>query len=290
MMAFAHILLSLGLVGFGQQPTPAVENGTFDSNGVKIHYTVQGKGEPVLLIHGFIGSIPTQWDLPGVTRALTDHYRVIALDNRGHGLSGKPHDAKKYGVEMSEDAVRLLDHLKVDKAHVVGYSMGAMIAGNLMVRHPERLLSVTLGGAGVLRKGVPTAFFDSLAESLEKEKSIAPLIEFLTPAGQAKPTPQQMKTNNTLIGLTNDFAALAAVVRSWKDMAVSDEQLKANKVPVEGIVGDRDPLKQPLDELKGVLAGLEIVVVPGGDHMNTFAKPEFTQALRSFLGKNAVKK
>ena len=89
------------------------EDGFFDSDGVKIHYTIQGKGEPVLLIHGYTANIQVQWELPGIIKALAPDYQVIAIDNRGHGRSEKPHDAKKYGKEMVEDAVRLLDHLVI---------------------------------------------------------------------------------------------------------------------------------------------------------------------------------
>src|SRR6266446_970237 len=119
-------------------PSLYAEDKFFDSNGVKIRYTVEGKGEPVLLIHGFTANIEIQWTIPGITRALAKKYQVIAFDNRGHGKSGKPHDAEKYGMEMVEDAVRLLDHLKIKKAHVVGYSMGGMIALKLAVVHSDR--------------------------------------------------------------------------------------------------------------------------------------------------------
>src|SRR5258708_36291477 len=112
----------------------------FDSNGVKIHYNVFGKGEPVLLIHGFTVNIQKQWGAPGIIKELSKDYQVIALDNRGHGLSDKPHGPEKYGKEMAEDAIRLLDHLKIKKAHVVGYSMGAMITNYLVVSHPDRIL------------------------------------------------------------------------------------------------------------------------------------------------------
>src|SRR5260370_26191796 len=120
----------------------------FDSRGVKIHYTIHGKGEPVLLIHGFTVTYAIQWVYPGIASALTKNYQVIGFDCRGHGQSGKPHDAKMYGTEMVEDAVRLLDHLKIKKAHLVGYSMGGFIALKLAATHPDRVLSVTTGGAG----------------------------------------------------------------------------------------------------------------------------------------------
>jgi pimeloyl-ACP methyl ester carboxylesterase len=289
MQLLAHVVCALTLLQTVQK-APAVKDGYFDSNGIKIHYTVQGEGEPVLLIHGFTANIPVQWDNPGVTAALAAHYKVIALDNRGHGKSGKPHDPKKYGKEMVEDSIRLLDHLKIKKAHIVGYSMGAMLAGDLLASHPDRCLSVVLGGAGIIRKSSNIDFFDVLATSIEKDKSVGPLIEYLTPPGQPKPTAEQIKGLNFLLSTMNDMKALAATVRSWRELVVSDEALKANKLPVLGVVGDLDPLKTSLDELKDVLPGLEIVIVPGGDHMNTFAKPEFVVAIKEFLAKHPAKK
>src|SRR5258707_8430775 len=131
---------------FAAAPLQATD-GYFDSNGVKIHFTDEGQGEPVLLIHGFTANIQVQWVLPGIVKALLKDHRVIALDNRGHGKSDRPRDSKLSGVEMVQDAVRLLDHLKIKKAHVVGYSLGAIITCKLLATHPDRLLSATLGGA-----------------------------------------------------------------------------------------------------------------------------------------------
>src|SRR5947209_9838012 len=89
--------------------TARAEDQFFDSNGVKIRYVVEGSGEPVLLIHGFTVDLDRQWRAPGLIAALTKDHKVIAYDNRGHGKSDKPHEAKQYGLEMIEDAVRLLD-------------------------------------------------------------------------------------------------------------------------------------------------------------------------------------
>src|SRR5580658_7526298 len=83
---------------------------TFDSAGVKIHYIVEGQGEPVILIHGYAASAITNWGTPGVIKKLAENYQVIALDNRGHGQSEKPHDAAAYGPVMFEDVLRLMDH------------------------------------------------------------------------------------------------------------------------------------------------------------------------------------
>ena len=99
----------------------------FDSDGVRIHYADRGRGEPVVLIHGFTGSYARHWESPDVIAALTQAgYRVIAMDCRGHGQSGKPTGASDYGLELVRDAVRLLDYLIIERAHVVGYSMGGV--------------------------------------------------------------------------------------------------------------------------------------------------------------------
>jgi pimeloyl-ACP methyl ester carboxylesterase len=281
----------LALVCCGILPAVAVaaDDQYFDSRGVKIRYTVEGRGEPVLLMHGFIANIEMQWGLPGIIKGLAKDYQVIALDNRGHGKSGKPHDPEQYGMEMVEDAVRLLDHLKIKKAHVVGYSMGAMITNKLLVTHPERLLSATLGGAAGFLKGSDTTFFDNLADSLEQGKGMAILIEALTPPGQPKPSAEQIDAINTLVNTTNDTKALAAVVRSWKQLALTKDQLKTNRVPTLGLVGDLDPLKKGMDELKADMTKYKLVVIKGTDHMTAFGKPEFIDTLKEFLDRHSAK-
>jgi pimeloyl-ACP methyl ester carboxylesterase len=271
-------------------PGLRAEDKFFESNGVKIRYTDQGKGEPVLLIHGFGASVEGQWAIPGILKALAKDYRVIAYDNRGHGKSGKPHDPKKYGAEMVEDAVRLLDHLKIKKAHVVGYSMGAIITARLLVTHPDRLRTATLGGAGPTRQGdlLMSKFAEQLAKSLEDGKGIGPLMEVLTPAGKPKPSAAQVETVNKFFTANNDVKALAAVLRGWKGLAVSDKELKANRVPVLAIIGADDPLKKGVDAVKGELSELRVVVIPGADHITTFMRPQFVQSLLAFLEKHGV--
>jgi pimeloyl-ACP methyl ester carboxylesterase len=101
--ALAIVLLPISL---------SAESKFFDSNGVQIHYYDEGEGEPVVLVHGGFSNA-AMWDTLGAVDALEEAgWRVIALDMRGHGQSGKPHDPAKYGLEMSLDIGRLLDHLK----------------------------------------------------------------------------------------------------------------------------------------------------------------------------------
>jgi pimeloyl-ACP methyl ester carboxylesterase len=274
------------------QEKPSAEK-SFDSHGVQIRYIEAGKGEPVVLIHGFaVPSSEMMWiknalSEPKVLPELAKNHHVIALDCRGHGKSGKPHDPKQYGSEMSQDVVRLLDHLKIKKAHVVGYSMGAMIAGNLLVAHPERLLSVTLGGGAPLLQLDPEFIGrrDQLAASLEEGKGMASLLAVFTPPGKPQPPREQLEALSKQILTGQDQKALAAAVRGIKDLQVTEAQLKANKVPVLMIYGSQDGPQAQRDRSKHVAEMLhgKYEEIEGGDHMTTPGKPEFRKAIREFI-------
>src|SRR5437016_4213727 len=109
---------------------------TLDVSGVAINYIVEGNGSPVVLIHGFASSLQGNWRGPGIVDALTrSSHRVIALDCRGHGQSGKPHDPAAYnGTAMADDVIALIDHLGVTQTDLIGYSMGGFLAASLLVR------------------------------------------------------------------------------------------------------------------------------------------------------------
>jgi len=269
----------------------AVEDHFFDSDGVKIHYVTEGEGEPVILVHGFTASIPVQWQLPGIFSKLAKDYQVIAIDNRGHGRSDKPKDPKQYGENMVDDVVRLMDHLKLEKAHVVGYSMGGFMTGYLVAKHPERVISATLGGAGWARVDDPQLnFMDELAESLDAGKGITPLILRLNPPGRPAPTEEQLKGINTMLMVMNDPKALSACIRGMKGLGVEEASLKANQVPTLCIIGDQDPLKEGVDALDGKMANLKICVIEGADHMTTFGNQKFIEALQEHLAANSKAK
>jgi pimeloyl-ACP methyl ester carboxylesterase len=264
---------------------PALQKPYFDSDGVKIHYVVRGKegGEPVLLIHGFTVNIETQW--APVLEALAKDYKVIAMDCRGHGGSEKPHDPGRYGLEMARDAVRLLDHLKIDKAHVVGYSMGGSITLQVAARYPERVRTATLGGMGLPEPG-RDKFMAALADSLEKGKGLGPLVLALTPKDRPRPSAEQIAVINAMLLSRNDPKALAAVIRGSiedKKLALSKEQIQAIKVPMLALIGADDPLRAGVDTLKKELPDVKVVVIDKSDHMTAFRRPEFVGGLKDFL-------
>jgi pimeloyl-ACP methyl ester carboxylesterase len=274
-------VLVVWLLVVGASPLLRADDFFFDSAGIKIHYTVEGKGEPVILVHGFSASILMNWGAPGVIKALADQYQVIALDNRGHGQSDKPHAPSAYGPEMANDVVRLMDHLGLRKAHIVGYSMGGFITNYLLATHPERFVTATLGGAGWQDPG-DAAPLEELAKSLEEGKGIGPLVVALTPKGQPPPTAQAIEAANTIFMAGNDPLALAAAARGLS-LSVLESQLRANKVPVLALIGELDPLKAGVDRMDGVVPGLQVVVIPRATHISAFAQPLFISSLKSFL-------
>lgn len=262
------LILSVGLVGM-----VAAEEGSFDSNGVRIHYVTEGKGTPVVLVHGLAANVES-WSQTGpkkadVFRAIAKDYRTIAIDCRGHGKSEKPHDPDKYGAEMTEDVVRLLNHLKIEKAHVIGYSMGAGIACDLLMRHPDRILTATLGAGGTYfepsRKPATTFMEQVWAKELDK--------------GEAKG-----------LFLGNDQKAMAAAVRGMittiNQNSPTEDQLKANKLPVLVVYGSVDigvPERIKEYELMAELLGAKRKVIEGGEHIGTESSPEFLEAVQFFL-------
>ncbi|HSJ15781.1 MAG TPA: alpha/beta hydrolase [Longimicrobiales bacterium] len=162
----------------------ALASRTFESDGVRLRYIAEGSGHPVVLVHGFASSLEHNWHDTGVIDLLTRAgFQVIAYDARGHGRSDKPHDPTRYGAEDVRDIIRLLDHLGLERAHLVGYSRGAMLAHHAREWHPERLRTVTLGGYGSSGRGsglevrvVPAA--DHIEVPAAKEFGAA-LVEFL---------------------------------------------------------------------------------------------------------------
>jgi pimeloyl-ACP methyl ester carboxylesterase len=258
----------------------------FDSDGVRIHYTVEGQGEPVILVHGFAANADTNWRQPGITQVLARDYKVIALDNRGHGLSDKPLEPAKYGVEMVKDIIRLMDHLKIQKTHVIGYSMGGYITTKLITMYPDRLLSAAPCGAGWEEANNEPTLRERIASSIEGGNDFGPLLDAISPAGKA-PSASFIRRINFIFWLRNSTQALGAVMRSLGDLAVTEDRLRANKVPTLMIIGNEDPLHPSMDRMKGIMANQEIVYIEGGNHLTALFDLKFIETLRAFLKKHS---
>lgn len=270
----------------GEAPFETLESRYFDSDGVRLHYIDEGAGEPVLLIHGFSLDLRLQWVRPGIVSALSEAgYRVIAYDKRGHGASGKPHDPAAYGAPDVEDPIRLLDHLGIDRAHVVGYSRGGRIAHHLRAEHPGRLRSVVLGGYGAGSEeedALGAAARSDLADAMERG-DYRPLVRAVAP----ELDPEEVDAWDRRLREMNDGQALSAAFRS--DLSFppfTERELRTNRVPTLAIIGERDPFREGVESMGAVMGRLEVLALPGADHATTIERPEFVTAVLGFLAKH----
>jgi pimeloyl-ACP methyl ester carboxylesterase len=148
------------------------------SGDVPIRYREVGRGEPVVLMHGFTQSLD-EWR--GVADRLAADYRVVAFDWRGAGRSGKLDDPARYGDAMLADVASLLDHLGVERAHVVGHSMGARGAAAFAVRYPDRVRSLVLAAGPFEDAAATAALFAPWIAGLEAGEGVRPMLASLFP-------------------------------------------------------------------------------------------------------------
>ena len=278
-------VLLVSVLALAQEP-PALKDRFFDSNGVKIHYVEAGAGDAVILLHGNGGSLQ-DWVRSGVLQALSKDFRAIAMDARGHGESDKPHDPKAYGREMSLDVLRLMDHLGIRKAHLVGYSMGAQTVAHLVVIKPERFISATLGGA-------PGRFYwtdkdtrQAEQNAVERERDCISrgMIEARAPVGAPPMSDEEFKRRSAacFANEASDRFALAAVGRGQVTQTITRAQAAAVKVPTLGVVGTLDGYLANFRDLETLRPELQLVVIEGASHGTAASRPEFLAATREFL-------
>jgi len=264
--------------------TDRVEGEYFEAGGVRLHYTDEGSGPAVVLLHGFAVNADLNWRLPGITQALTPEFRVISLDLRGHGLSDKPHESELYGALMADDVIALLDHLGIEKAHIVGYSLGGIIALKLASTHPDRLWTASPLGAG-WEDPEDSSFLgamDRIADALESGGGVPPLSASLD--GTREP-PGFIHTAwvRIMTGYLNDGPALAAMVRALRGLTIDRDDLAEIDVPVCSIVGSMDTMKLGVDSMVGIVPDHTVVIVEGADHLEATSSPLLIESLKEFL-------
>jgi pimeloyl-ACP methyl ester carboxylesterase len=244
---------------------------TFTHDGVEIAYLDEGSGEPIVLVHGFASNKETNWVNPAWVSTLTRAgRRVIALDNRGHGQSSKLYDPAAYHSAIMADDVRaLLDHLGIERADVMGYSMGARITAFLTVQHPERVRSAILGGLGIRLVngvGLPESIADAMeAHSLDDVKDPAGRM-FRAFAGQTR----------------SDFRALAACIRGSRQV-LSREEVAGIRIPVLVAVGTKDDVAGSARDLASLIPVAQALDIPNRDHMLAVGDKVFKTGVLEFL-------
>jgi pimeloyl-ACP methyl ester carboxylesterase len=254
----------------------------FDSAGVALHYIEAGSGEPVVLLHSFCGNAERDFVVPGLFAALALRFRVVALDLRGHGSSGKPHDPRQYGRALALDVVRLLDHLRLAKAHIAGYSLGGHVVAQLLSLHPQRFITATLGGSCGRHAWCDDDDRRVAVEAAEMARGeLRTQLLRLWPTSQ-RPTEAQIRARTAEILEGNDPKALAALRLANADQVVSDEALAGANVPTLGLVGSNDRYRDAFRELCKCMPGMVLVEIEGATHDDALVRAEFREALIAF--------
>ncbi|CAN7179034.1 alpha/beta hydrolase [Bosea sp. LjRoot9] len=250
---------------------------SFSSDGVNLAYidlaptSEVTRSETVMLVHGFGSSHMVNWVNTQWTKTLTHAgYRVVALDNRGHGQSEKLYEPAAYSSQiMAEDVRRLMDHLGVSQAAVMGYSMGARISAHLALAHPDRLRALLLGGLGIhLVEGVGLPL--GIADAME-----APSLDVLT-------DPMQRMFRAFAEATKSDLRALAACIRGSRQ-TLTAAQVGQIAVPTLVSVGTKDDVAGSGPELAALIPNAEAFDIEGRDHNLAVGDKSHKQAVLDFL-------
>ncbi|GLS45998.1 alpha/beta fold hydrolase [Methylobacterium brachythecii] len=255
---------------------------TFDSDGVTIAYidvpakAGAGAGDPILLVHGFASTHAVNWVNTLWVRTLTEAgYRVVALDNRGHGESQKLYDPEAYRTDvMAGDSLRLLDHLGIEHADVMGYSMGARISAILALDHPERVRSLLMGGLGLYMVDGKGGLPDGIAEALE------------APPGTPAPNPTAAAFRAFAEQTKSDLRALAACIRCSRQR-LSRAELALIETPTLVSVGTLDTIAGSGPGLAALMPNATSLELPNRDHSSAVGDRLHRQGVLDFLKQRA---
>jgi pimeloyl-ACP methyl ester carboxylesterase len=266
------LLSALALSGAQVVSQQRTDNYFEASDGIRIHYWEMGRGTPVVLIHGYRQS-GQLWLDNGVADALGRNHRVMVVDARGHGLSDKPHDPLKYGPQMTEDVIELLDHLKIDKAHIHGFSMGGFMVTHLLTRHPARFLTASYGGSGI-REVDPKWI-----------TKVPPDAEGTHPHEAAA---WQALRDNPVLDREAVEAAAAYPLREGGERGQLD--LTQVRIPVLAINGEYDGFHAKTHRMERELADFTNVMLAGHSHLSAiepgYIPAQYIEALVQFIAEH----
>lgn len=248
-------------------PTPtlpkATQSGFAPVNGVKVWYAMFGRGEPVLLLHGGLANA-NYWGHQ--VRALQRRYQVIVMESRGHGRSSR--DQEPYGYDlMASDVIALLDHLKIKKAAIVGWSDGAIIGLDIAMKHPERVSKLFAFAANSDPSGVADiassdVFNAYIARAGEEYKRLSP-------------TPTDY----------NGF--VADITKMWESQPKwTATDLAAIRVPTWIVDGDHDEaiMRDNTAFMAANIPGAGLLIQPQVSHFSFLQDPEqFNDDVLHFL-------
>jgi pimeloyl-ACP methyl ester carboxylesterase len=253
-------------------PTPtlpkAAQSGFAPVNGIKVWYAMFGRGEPVVLLHGGLANA-NYWGHQ--VRALQRHYQVIVMDSRGHGRSSRNQEPYGYDL-MASDVVALLDHLKIRKTAIVGWSDGAIIGLDIAMKHPERVSRLFAFAANSDPSGVADIASSDVFNA------------YIARAGgeykRLSPTPNEYKS------------FVAEITKMWESQPKwTGSDLAAIKVPTWIVDGDHDEAikRENTEFMAANIPGAGLLIQPEVSHFSFLQDPEqFSDDVLHFLGRGGA--
>ncbi|WP_269930273.1 alpha/beta fold hydrolase [Aminobacter sp. HY435] len=235
-----------------------------------------GSGDPVLMIHGFASSHFVNWVSPGWFKTLTEAgYRAIAFDNRGHGGTSKSYEEADYTPsKMAGDAIALLDHLGIERAHVMGYSMGARVSAFLALEAPQRVATLVFGGLGIgMVDGVGD--WDPIADALlaEDPETI---------------THRRGKSFRAFADQTrSDKKALAACIATSRELLTEADMSRITQ-PTLVAVGTTDDIGGSASELAALMPKAVSFDIEKRDHMLAVGDRTFKKRVLEFYAEHPL--
>ena len=250
----------------------------FTTGDVRLRYREIGRGAPVVLLYG-LGASLDAWS--GFADSLAAEYRVIVLDQRGHGQSSKFADPARYGREMGADVVRLLDHLRVLRAHLVGHSMGGVIAAYVAVHHPDRVATASLVAPPSYADSATAArVYAPVVAGLEQGTGLRALFRRVAPG---MPDSVAGAISGQILA-TNDLGSIIAVFRALGGLEIGQAGAATARVPALVAVGTRDAvLMTNARDLATWWPQARFLEIAGADHLSVLRRPELLAAVRAQL-------
>lgn len=262
----ASLLLTACQPAISPAATTRPATGLTPVNDIRMYYEIHGDGPPLILLHGGLGSAGA-WanQIPALAR----QYKVIAVDSRGHGRSTFSAQQISYAL-MTSDVVALMDYLSIKKAHILGWSDGAIIGLNLAIKHPDRLNRLIAYGANYNPSGMR-------ADAMENKK-IKDYFEKAAREYQAlSPDPTRWDVLQKNLG------------GMWtSEPNFTAEQLRGITVPTLILDGDNDEAisTEHTKELAGLIPRAELILIAGTGHFAPQEKrDEFNRIALEFLGR-----
>jgi pimeloyl-ACP methyl ester carboxylesterase len=261
-----------------QETPPPTVSGTAPINGLDMYYEVFGEGDPIVLLHGAYMTIPDNRN--ALIPTLANDHKEIELEFQNHGRTSDRDTPITY-FNMADDVAALLDYLKVEKAAVFGYSMGASVALQVAVRHPQKVTRLVVASGGIAYAAYPEGFYEMM-------QTVTPEMMLGTPFAEAHL--KLGKTDAEFRTLVEKLVALDLDRFAWPEA-----DIKKIDVPTLLIFGDADVISmQHVLKLYELLGGhsngdmeglpkLQLAVLPGTSHINVFFNPANVEIMKQIV-------